>query len=261
VKKPLLDVVFMSDKRKKVLLLLKDGAKGMEVILNALDTTRQALLPQIRILEENYLVIHQKDTYELTNIGKLLADEMAPLLGTLEMFDNNIDYWGTHKLDFLPSHLLSRISELGRCYLVNPSFSDIYQLNTEFYEHSMKSSSVFRVSTYFHPLYPQLYPALLKNNISIYLIISQDVLDQLRQKREPDFEKLLENELFNLYVYPKKADFLAFAYNDYYLLLRLLKVNGENDHQHILCPSQSAIEWGEELFEYYLKDSIQITEI
>ena len=46
MKKSLIDVLFMSEKRKRVLLLLQDGTKEMEDILKSLDTTRQALLPQ-----------------------------------------------------------------------------------------------------------------------------------------------------------------------------------------------------------------------
>jgi hypothetical protein len=42
--KTLPDVIFASDKRKEVLLLLRDGAKEMNYLLNALDTTRTALL-------------------------------------------------------------------------------------------------------------------------------------------------------------------------------------------------------------------------
>ncbi|OPY18995.1 MAG: hypothetical protein A4E24_01750 [Methanomethylovorans sp. PtaU1.Bin093] len=73
----------MSDKRKKVLLLLQDGPKGMDHLLKYLDTTRPALLPQMRVLEDSYLIIHYKDSYELTTIGKILFDEIVPLLNTL----------------------------------------------------------------------------------------------------------------------------------------------------------------------------------
>lgn len=69
--KPLLDVLFMSEKRKNFLLFLQDGTKEMEDILKSLGTTRQALLPQIKVLQEHCLVSHSKDAYELTAIGEL----------------------------------------------------------------------------------------------------------------------------------------------------------------------------------------------
>lgn len=260
-KKPLLDVLFASAKRKSVLLLLEDGPKKMETILESLSTTRQALLPQIRILEDYHLVTGSGDTYELTTIGKLLVDDMARLVGVLEVFDIDIDYWGDRQLDFVPPHLLNRMHELGKCEIVNPPITDIYEFNTEFYERSKESGSVFRVSTFFHPMYSKLYPELMERGVKIYLVLSQDVLDRLRDKPDPDFEKLLENDLFNLFIYPKKAGLLTFASNDHYFLMRLLKNSGETDHVHLFCSSPSALEWGKELFEYYLRDSVPVTEI
>lgn len=261
VRKPLLGIVFASHKRKGVLLLLKDGPRKIDSIMEQLSTSRQALLPQIRILEDHYLVTHNKDTYELTGIGKLIVDEMNPLLDTLEVFNIDPDYWGSHNIEFIPPHLLDRINELGKCDLIKPAITDMYEFNPQFYEHSKLSRSVSRVSTFFHPMYSKLYPELMKLGVAIYLVLSQEVLDRLQDKPEPDFAKLLENEQFNLYLYPKKIDVLTFAYNDHYLLINLLRSNGDTDNKHILCSNLSALEWGKELFQYYLKDSTPITKI
>jgi predicted transcriptional regulator len=259
--KPLLDVVFASEKRKNVLLLLQDGPKQMETLLKSLGTTRQALLPQIRTLEEHYLVFHFADVYELTTIGKLAAGKMVPLVGTIEVFDSDIDYWGTHKLDFIPPHLLKRINELGKCEITQPAITEIHEFNNEFYEHSKISGSVSRASTYFHPMYSTLYPQLMDRKVQIYLIITREVLDRLQNQPDPSFGKLLENDLFHLLVYPKKSNLLTFANNDYYFFMSLFKDTGEVDNKEILCSNPSAIEWGKELFEHYMKDSIPVTEL
>jgi predicted transcriptional regulator len=115
MKRPLLDVMFASEKRKDVLLLQQDGPKEMGSLLKYLNTSRQALLPQTKILEAHYLIQHEKDTYTLTHIGKLIIDEIAPAIGTIDVLNNNIDYWGTHNFNFIPPHLLNRIRELGPC--------------------------------------------------------------------------------------------------------------------------------------------------
>jgi len=78
MKQSLFDVLFMSEKRTKVLLLLKDGLQEMQCFLSSLNTTRQTLLPQVRMLEEHHLVNQHIDTYELTTIGKLVVGEVAP---------------------------------------------------------------------------------------------------------------------------------------------------------------------------------------
>jgi len=43
----------------------------MQNILKSLDTTKQSLFPQVRILEEHHLVTGSDDVYQLTTIGKL----------------------------------------------------------------------------------------------------------------------------------------------------------------------------------------------
>ncbi|WMW23041.1 winged helix-turn-helix domain-containing protein [Methanolobus mangrovi] len=261
MKKRLLDIIFASDKRKNVLLLLQNGPKEMDALLKSLETTRQALLPQIKILEEHYLVFHYNDNYELTTIGKLIADEMVPLLNNIELFDNDIDYWGTHNLSFIPPHLLKRIDEIGKCKILAPSLHEICEIHENFHENSKKSKSLHGVATSFYPHFVDLFSDLLSHNVNIYSIVTTDLFNKLRTQHYDDFVKIFNSELTHFYIYTKKIDFLAFAYNDYNLSLSPLKEEGHFDYKHILCSNSNAIQWAKELFDYYLKDSILVTEI
>ncbi|MCQ6963031.1 transcriptional regulator [Methanolobus chelungpuianus] len=261
MKKPLLDVVFASDKRKNVLLLLQDGAKEMGNLLSALNTTRTALLPQIRILEEHYLVSHILDRYELTPIGKLLVDSLSSLLAATEVLDEDIDYWGDHKLDFLPPHLLKRIGQLRKCRIVTPSFADVFNLNEEILSTSPISGSHHGFVTFYHPLFPQFFAKMVSNNVNIYMIIPQDVLDRFKAEESMLLKETMKSELFHLFVYPEKPDFIALVYNDYYTFVRLLKNNGEFGNRYIICNSEESHEWAKELYDHYLGKSVQISEI
>lgn len=261
MKKSLIDVLFMSEKRKGVLLLLKDGTKQMEDILKSLDTTRQALLPQIKILEEHNLLSKSNDNYELTTIGKLIVDDMAPLVDIIEVLDIDIDYWGTSKLDFIPPHLLQCMDKLKKCRVINPHFADIYKLNEEILKTSPISKSHYGIVTYYHPLFLQFLSDMLLNNVSVYLVVPQPVLDRFRNEHATKLEKLMQSELFHFYVYFGNLSFVGFACNDYYFMMRLLKSNGEYDIKYILCDEKEALEWGKALFEYYLKDAVPVTKI
>lgn len=257
--KPLLDVIFRSDKRKNTLMLLKDGPMEMELMLRHLDTTRQALLPQVRVLEEHSLVTGSHDTYELTTIGKRIVEDMVPLLDTMSVLDNDIDYWGTHKFDFIPEHLLTKISLLKDLKIIRPSLSEMFELNKEYMEYSKRSASIYKVATFFHPDFPTFFSQLTADNINVHFIITEDAFDKLRTDRYEDYEKLVNDSLVKMFVYRGRLDFLTFTYNDHCILLRLLKDNGDTDSTHVLCYNSDALEWGNELFEYFLKDSIPIT--
>lgn len=260
MKKPLLDVIFASEKRKDVLLLLKDGPQEMETILNAMDTTRQALIPQIRILEEHYLVTGSNDIYELTAIGRLLVEELNILVGIVETLDSDIDYWGSHKLDFIPPDLMKRISEIGKCDIIIPSIVETHEILRKFHSSSRESSVLYSINTYFYPNFAEVFDDLLENNVPIYFLISQDLLDDLEDKNRKKFRRYLKEENFHFYLHPKNLGFMSLGLNKDYLMLTSLREDGNFDNKRLLCGSPGALDWGKELFDHYLKESFQLSE-
>lgn len=261
MKKPLIDVVFASEKRKKVLLLLQDGAKEMNFILEKLNTNRQSILPQIRILEEHYLVTNFDDSYELTTIGKLVIDEIIPMVGIFNLLDTDIDYWGTHKLDFMPAHLLKRLNELNKCKTETPPLTEIHSIQKSFHEASMRSKSLYVISKFLFPNYVMLFRGLFDNNVDTHFIVSSELFDKLQKENDPDFEDVLQNKLLHFFVYSGDIDLLSFGLNDECLLMRLFPKKGENDNMFFTCTGSSAHKWGKELYEYYLGKSKQITSL
>lgn len=261
MKKPLLDALFMSEKRKNTLLLLQDGAREMEDLLSSLDTTRTALLPQIRVLEEYNLVSHEKDTYELTPIGKLIVDNMAPLVHTTEALDVDIDYWGTHDISFIPPDLLERMNELTPCDIMSPSTEKMYEAHYEFNQMTKEQKFQFSITSFFYPNFPLIFEELLSSGVEMHIIVSQSLFDKLKADNYEDLEKIIGHKLTKFYVYPRKMNFLAFVFNETSVMLSPLKSSGEFDNRHVLCKSPSAVQWAKEFSEYYLKMSVQITEI
>jgi predicted transcriptional regulator len=260
MKKSLCDVIFASEKRKNTLLLLQDGAKEMGYLLTQLDTSRQALLPQIKVLEEHHLVDHYGDTYELTSIGKLMVDEMAPLVGTLEVLDVDTQYWGTHNFDFIPPDLLKRINELRNYEIITPPITELYSLHKTYHQNKI-TEHVYTVGNLFYPDYQTKFTEMIDNSITINYIVSENLFDKVRTEYYEDFKVFIKNKYFKLYLYNKKMNFLFFTFDDYHIVINPLKKNGDFDSKYILCSTEGALKWGKDLFDYYLKDSTPITEI
>jgi predicted transcriptional regulator len=186
----------MSEKRKQVLLLLQDGAKEMGYLLESLDTTRQALLPQMKILEEHYLIDHYKDTYELTTIGKLFVDQIAPLINAIETFDVDIDYWGTHNIDFIPPHLLKRLRKLKNCKIVNPSITELYSLHKSFHEQK-NTESVYIVTNFLYPEYRTIFNELMESNVTTNYIVSKQLLEKIKTEHHDNFSFFIKTDSLN----------------------------------------------------------------
>lgn len=260
MKKKLLDVLFMSEKRKQALRLLKDGAKETEYLLKSIGTTRQLFLPQIKMLEEHHLVIHYDDTYELTQIGKLIVDEMSFLLDTIDVLDYDIDYWGGNNFDFIPPHLLKRLNELGDCKIIDPGLAKAFAINKEFIENANKSSSLYLISTYIHPSIFSLISQLIEKDVSISFILSKELLQIFENEQHDELKHFIASEKVKFYLYNGDLRFLSLSLCDNLFILRSLSINNEISNKQILGNDPNSCQWAKELFDYYLEDSTLLYE-
>ncbi|KXS42921.1 MAG: hypothetical protein AWU59_1389 [Methanolobus sp. T82-4] len=259
--KSLIDIIFTSEKRKCALLLLKDGPLKMDSLLSSMETKRQALLPQMKVLTDNHLIYHHGDEYELTVIGEMIVDKISPLLNTVNLFDTDIDYWGSHDIDFIPPHLLERVYELGQGRVIKPSIADFYEVNTKIVETTMKSKSMRIISSFIHPDSFNKIEGFVASGVEITIIITRELYEKLRVEHYDEFKLLLENEKIRILLYPDKIGFIAFTQNAYCNFFRLLLKEGLYDNMLLFFCNPEALEWGNEFFEFYLKDSTPINEI
>lgn len=262
MKKPLLSVVFASEKRKNVLQLLQDGPKEMEYILKSLHDTRQALLPQMKILENHCLVNHYDDIYELTCMGKITTNKVNHVLRIFDVFEADSDYWGNHKFDFLPVNLLENIGEVGKHNVVNGSVDIMYTVDSEYVELTSKSKSCHTILSFIHPNAIPFFVDMVGKNVNVYVIFLQDVFNKVKSEYCSELRELINSDSAYLYLYQKEmTSFLGVTWNDYYTYMMLYRNDGSTDFNYVLCSIPNASDWNKEIFDFYLKDSIKITEI
>ncbi len=256
----LLDLILFSEKRKDFLLLLKEGPKDIEEILEKLQVPRTALLPQIKKLKEEDLVIHEEGMYRLSTIGEIIVEKMQPLLDTLSVFEKNEEFWADRKLAAIPPHLVKRISELGDYRLIEPDLSHTFDLNPEFEKYLSNSSCIHMFFSYFHPQFPALFLNLAKKGIDVSLILSEAVYFRLVEDFKEEGKEFLKIENASLYILEKMGvDIPALiAATDRIMSLGLFNESGRFDRQYVISFEPRAIKWGEELFEYYRDMSREI---
>jgi predicted transcriptional regulator len=256
----LLDLLLFSEKRKDFLLLLKECPKDIEEILEKLQVPRTALLPQIKKLKEENLVIHEEGIYRLSAIGEIVVEKMQPLIDTLSVFEKNEEFWADRKLATIPPHLVNRINELGNYRLIEPDLSHTFDLNPEFVKHLSNSSYIHLFYSYFHPQFPALFLNLARKGIEISLILSEAVYLRLIEDFKEEGKEFLKMENSSLYILEKKGveapALIAAA--DSIMTLGLFNENGRFDRQYVISFDLRAIKWGEELFEYYRDMSREI---
>ena len=258
----LCDTIWLSEKRKNLLLLLMEGPRNIEQIKTSLNVISKAMMPQIKILKMQGLIIQKEDAYILSEIGKLVVGNMLPLLNTLEVIEENKEYWASRDTGVMPSELFIRLGELGECRVIEPALNHLFDLPREFTENLMKSRRIMNSLSYYHPLYPSLYSRLAKNEVELEIVLTKSVFDRLKNDSRNELETLLNSKNTIIKVFDDESLLLpTIAVTERFMYLCLFDKQGKYDNRKVMSFDASALHWGRELFMYYKKLSREITEI
>ncbi|MCQ1534499.1 winged helix-turn-helix domain-containing protein [Methanosarcina sp. KYL-1] len=257
----LIDTIFFSDKRKNLLLFLKDGPRTIEEIKTVLDVSSSPIMAQIRILLKDGLLVQKGDSYELSVKGKLIVPRMEPLLSTFRVFDENHEYWARQDLHTLPGHLLDRIGEIGSCRELVPDRTHIFDYPPEIMGPLYKSTTVLEVSSIFRPGYPGLYLDLARKGIEVLLVLDRPIYEKLVSGYREEVNEFISMENTSLFVCDHKIELASGLVTDRFISLSLVSKDGRYYNHEMVSFERSAFAWGQELFSYYRDISEQVTEI
>jgi predicted transcriptional regulator len=261
MKKGLVDTMLSSEKRRKVLLILNDGPKSVGELVELLGTTRNALLPQIKILIENHLIYKNENSCELTTVGKLLVEEMERFLLAISAFDKNRDFLESHKIDFIPIDLLRKLKWLGQSEIVEVPLADFFDDDKEFYEKAVKSNYWLQITSTIHPSFHNFYAEMTNHIIEVSIIISEQVFEKIRKDYYYELKDLIDLDLISFYLFPGELEFQSFTFADNCINFRLLTKEGNIDNKKMIYCSNQAEEWGKAFFDYYKQISTPIIDI
>jgi len=233
----------------------------METLLSELDTTRPALLPQIKVLRESNLVSKSGDTYQLTTIGKLIVEEMDQFLRTAEMFGNNSGYLGTHYIDFIPDHLLKRMPELGSHNVEDIPISEFFDVDREFLGRAINSNYWLEITSTLHPTFKDFYVDMTEHVKQVSVIVTQDLYDKMKKDYYEDLKELLDLNLITFYVYAEKLEFTSFTMTGRSLQFRLLTQEGMPDDKKLIFTGSKVVDWGKEFFDHYGQQAKPVIEV
>jgi len=275
----LLDAIFLSEKRKNLLLLLKEeGPKSSEEIKNAFDFPWKSMIPQIKKLVDMGLVIQTDGVYSLSEMGTVIATNVKFLLNTLKIYEENRDFWSEHDLSSIPFHLLTRIGELGQCNILKSDLSHIFKVQEDIVKCMLGSSRIMVFISAIHPAYHLLGLEFLKKGIEVTIILTESVFESIQNECLPQSTTSFSDSSvlkLDLPEYKKEVQFFLDCENSHFFVsdgekkpmmlvvtdkifaLSLLDKNNRIDRNYIVSFEPGALKWGEELFAYYKQNSRQ----
>lgn len=254
----LLSVLSFSEKRESILFFLFNGPRTLADIKNQLNVTSPEILPRIKEMETNNLICKENKKYILTPIGNVVVKLFQPLVNTLHVIDENKKFWERHIVEAIPQHLLERIGELGNCKLIENRTENIYEPHSLFLESLSKSKKIMGISPVLHPLYPQFFLQLAESGKNVSLILTGEVFGRIKSEHTDMLQKFLTMRNAQLFVSDEDIR-LACGVTECFFSISLFFNNGNYDSQKDLVSfDNSAIKWGEELFDDFLNNSKEI---
>lgn len=247
----LIDLIFFSEKRKEILILLANGPKSADEIKEGLHGDVFSIMPQLKKLKDMDVIIQKRDTYELSDIGKIIVEKMLPLTGLLQVFEGNNNYWSKHDRRPIPEHLMKKIHMLGKCKLDEPDLDHLFEFPKDLKEMLARSEKLRSFYSFFCPECPSIQATCAKNGAKVDLILDEKVYVRLKNDFKDTYNLLLENNV-SLYIYRGKIKPSSFIISNEFMMLKLFGKEGEFDHRNIMSFNSSAIEWGNELADYYI---------
>jgi predicted transcriptional regulator len=255
---PLVDLLFLSEKRKNILLLLMEGPKNIETIRETLKANATSVQPQIKKLKEQHLVTQKEDLYVLTDIGRIVVEKMKPLLDTLDLLEGNADYWANRDMTAIPPELLRRINELGQCTTTEPDIDRRFELIPLLVENMKKAKRVRALLSYFHPLFPSHYLDLARKGISVSLLIPEPILRRWVEDYRVETEELLSLENAELFTFKKNDKVPSLMVADNFMAMALFPKSAVFDRKYVMSFELAARVWGEEYIDHFQKLATQI---
>ncbi|WP_406658029.1 winged helix-turn-helix domain-containing protein [Methanolobus sp. ZRKC2] len=230
------------------------------------------MIPQVKKLLEWNLIIYEGDKYALTPTGEAIVENMEKLLMSLSVHEKNMDYWTDHDLSPIPKELLFRIGELGTCEILEPNLPSIFEQEEEMLKRIDGSSRISTFISIYHPSYLLPYSSFLEQGVDVKVIMTEEVYNllkedihseitepcnenplsqSLKREYEKEIEILLEEGSSHISICKQDVKPVSITVSDLFMSFSLLDKNGRYTNRIILSSESKAIEWGEELFQYY----------
>jgi predicted transcriptional regulator len=240
-----------------LLKLLENDCKIAELreVTGARDTTIFHVLEEF---EDQSMIVKTQGTYRLTSLGTMEAKILKEYQSTAIVIEKFKDFWLTHDLTDIPSHLLLSIGALKESTLVQTKASDLGVVHKTFIQRLESCKKIKGISPIFHSDFIDLFQQLLEKGSTVELIISSEVLNEVVSKGNIELtQKFLESG--SLKIFLRDTCKVALALTEKSLSLGLFDLSGNyDDRNDLLSESPEAVAWGERLFEYALKDSVRI---
>lgn len=259
MKTELMSTVFLSEKRKRALLMLLERPATIDEIKDSLTGTTSAIMAQIKILLEEGLIEQKENKYGLTFVGRIILKKVKPLIEALNVLEENKEFWESRDLSSIPEFLLDRIGDLGKVMVYEPDLNHLFEPPKELLTSFKSTKRVCTFYSYFCPSCPNNYSELANKEVQFDLILTRSVYERLRDEYTEQYNAMMISANSNLFVCDDNIINLgALSITDDLMLIAFFNKKGIFDHKKVISFEDSARRWGMDLFIQYKEISEKV---
>jgi len=168
----------------------------------------------------------------------------------------NERFFNEHDLSPIPTNLLCRIDELGKCKLIKNGIENMSATHHEVFGNLSRSKSIAGISPIFDIDYPEFFLSIARQKIPITIITTEAIFDKIEKDHMNALQSYLKCDDAKMHTI--KDSRLAFVVTDSFISISLYKNGTIDASTNLISFEASAIKWGMELFEYYKLKSKEI---
>lgn len=247
--------------RASLLMNLIEKPKKLGEIRDELGSSSSTILHALEELESSDLVMKKQKGFELTSTGIIFALNLKNIFGISETIENQKDFWTQHDISGIPHGFLKRLGDLKNAFLIKSETDDLGKVHQTFLKVISESKELKGISPIFHPDFVSVVKDLIDKGVDVELIVTEQVFQNTRLSVGLDaLMPPIKNGRLRVFLKDKLK--IAMTITDRVLSLGLFTLGGAYDYSmDLVAEASEAIEWGKELFNHYLIEAKNVSEI
>jgi predicted transcriptional regulator len=251
MRSPLITVLLSSEKRTDLLMFLKEKPRTIEEINSELDTNSVAILPQLKRLKENGLVVQEDRVYSLSLMGKILVRRMESLVKAFRLLENNFDYWSDINSGRVPP-IFFKLMEEFMSYMPDGYQGDsslVYEKMTEAF---CSSKQILLIISCPDLRYFDICAEYAKKGLKVSIILTQKLFDKFAEEFKEELDTMITLENSEVYILGNDITPPTLAVTDTMVFTCFPSgKSNESNSTTIVGLGEKAVNLGREIFEHF----------
>ncbi|NLI61851.1 MAG: DUF1724 domain-containing protein [Methanosarcinaceae archaeon] len=246
------------------MLELLEGDKHTNELIKNLGESSVSLLPQIKRLVDEGLIVQNDGICSLTMIGELIIKQSETLIRNSDLINKNIKFWSRYDLSDIPDYLLGRLYEIGKFDIIEVDLRSVYYEPNPYIDKMIKDAKFLRTFTTMNqPEYVETYYNCILSGCNTEILFPKALYDILKSNPENvrKKESLPENSRLKFIITSPDIKIAEVTVTDEVFMLTPYPLKESLDYRYLISKEKSAIKWGNDLIDHIKSISEPVPDI